>query len=139
MLPTLGLSLMLVNLVLCKEQGTAVRGQLTCRGSTTPNVEVKLFDLDTLDADDLMAESYTGPTGVFYLNGTTFEVTSIEPELRIYHNCNNNGKPCKRKIRRRVPDQFIYSAGTAHQVYNLGALELSGTFENEGTACENEI
>ncbi|CAD5232721.1 unnamed protein product [Bursaphelenchus xylophilus] len=133
------ISLAIVGLVVCKEQGVAVRGQLTCRGNSIPSVQVKLFDLDTLDADDLMAEGHTGPSGVFYLNGTTFELTSIEPELRIYHDCNNAGKPCKRKIRRRVPEQFIYSEGTKHDVYNLGTLELAGPFENEQTACENEV
>jgi hypothetical protein len=70
-----------------RKQGVAVSGQLLCNGLPAKNVHVKIFDVDRNpgDSDDMLDEKYTDARGFFKLDGTTRELTTIEPELRIYH------------------------------------------------------
>lgn len=41
------------------------------------------------DPDDLMADGYTDDDGRFELEGDTMEGTTIDPHLKIYHDCND--------------------------------------------------
>lgn len=45
-----------------------------------------------MDLDDLMAEGKSDANGTFYLSGTETELTTIDPKLNIYHNCNDERK-----------------------------------------------
>ena len=49
-----------------------------------------MYFLDPGDSDDLLDEKYTDINGEFILDGTTRELTNIEPELRIFHDCNDD-------------------------------------------------
>ncbi|ULT90775.1 hypothetical protein L5515_008665 [Caenorhabditis briggsae] len=75
-------------------QGVAVKGKLTCGGKPWKNAKVKLFDIDTNpgDPDDLLDEKYTDKDGEFRLDGTTREMTPIDPVLYIYHDCEDSIK-----------------------------------------------
>lgn len=77
-----------------RKQGVAVTGQLLCNGVPAKNIKVKIYDLDRNpgDSDDLLDEKFTDARGDFSVNGTTRELTTIEPELRIYHKCEDGGK-----------------------------------------------
>lgn len=41
------------------------------------------------DLDDLMAEGRSDSNGRFELSGNNAEVTTIDPKLNIYHDCND--------------------------------------------------
>lgn len=59
----------------------------------------KIADLvDPGDSDDLLDEGVTDRDGRFKLDGTTRELTTIEPEIRIYHDCNDGIKVDPLKI-----------------------------------------
>lgn len=77
-----------------RKQGVAVKGQLLCNGIPAKNVKVKIYDLDRNpgDSDDLLDEKFTDARGNFLVDGTTRELTTIEPELRIYHKCEDGMK-----------------------------------------------
>ena len=42
-----------------------------------------------IDTDDLLDEGTTDSSGHFELSGSTTEITSIDPKLNIYHDCND--------------------------------------------------
>ncbi|PIO64807.1 Transthyretin-like family protein [Teladorsagia circumcincta] len=44
------------------------------------------------DPDDVLDQVLTESDGVFKLSGFASELTPIDPELRIYHDCNDHGK-----------------------------------------------
>lgn len=74
-----------------RRQSTAVRGRLVCGTTPQKGILVKLFDEDDgPDPDDLLGSTRTDDNGEFYLSGDTIELTNIDPEVRIYHNCNNH-------------------------------------------------
>ncbi|KAH7697046.1 transthyretin-like protein 1 precursor, partial [Aphelenchoides avenae] len=107
MLRTLVL-LSLVGTCLCiglgRKQSAGVRGTLVCDGKAAKHVKVKLYDNDRgIDADDKMAEGKTDANGEFELKGFTHEITTIDPKLNIYHDCNDN-LPCQRKTSISIPD-----------------------------------
>lgn len=45
-----------------------------------------------IDADDLMASGKTDAQGMFELKGYTDEITTIDPKLNIYHDCEDGMK-----------------------------------------------
>lgn len=45
-----------------------------------------------LDPDDELAQGYTDSDGRFALQGDETELTTIDVQLKIYHNCNNELK-----------------------------------------------
>lgn len=88
-----------------------------CGSQPAANVQVKLLDEDhgkydsaslTLfqdgayptfrkslilgDPDDMLDHMITKEDGVFNVSGFASELTPIDPELRIYHDCNDHGK-----------------------------------------------
>ncbi|VDL65987.1 unnamed protein product [Nippostrongylus brasiliensis] len=74
--------------VSAKLQNVTVKGITVCQKRRMANQRVQLFDRDTLDPNDLLAEVHTNKDGEFSLYGEEDEVGSIEPFLRIHHNCN---------------------------------------------------
>ncbi|VDK79618.1 unnamed protein product [Cylicostephanus goldi] len=63
-----------------------------CGDQPAANVHVKLYDEDQGDPDDVLDNTYTKADGLFSLSGFASEITPIDPELRIYHDCNDNGR-----------------------------------------------
>ncbi|KAI6170266.1 hypothetical protein M3Y98_01221900 [Aphelenchoides besseyi] len=89
-------------------QSAAVRGILKCNGVPAENVKVKLYDVDTLDPDDLMDEGLTDSEGRFLLRGHETEVTTIEPKLNVYNSCKKDRLlPCPKKFSIRIPGQLL--------------------------------
>ena len=73
-----------------RKQSVAVKGRLMCGSVPARGVLVKLFDEDDgPDPDDMLDSGYTDENGDFSLSGDTVEFTNIDPELRVYHSCNN--------------------------------------------------
>uniref|UniRef100_A0A1I7ZD17 Transthyretin-like family protein n=1 Tax=Steinernema glaseri TaxID=37863 RepID=A0A1I7ZD17_9BILA len=120
-----------------RKQGVAVKGRLTCGDKPLKNTKVKIFDVDRNpgDSDDMLDEKFTDANGEFSLDGTTRELTQIEPELRIFHDCNDGIRPCQRRVVIEVPTKYIHH-GTVKEWYNIGTLNVKQPFPNEDRSCD---
>ncbi|GMS79965.1 hypothetical protein PENTCL1PPCAC_2140 [Pristionchus entomophagus] len=119
-------------------QGVAVKGNLLCGGTVLRNTKVKIYDLDRNpgDADDLLDEGYADRDGHFALDGTTRELTEIEPVLYIYHDCDDEIRPCQKWVTIDVPTKFIHH-GKVKDWYDIGEIDLKQTFPKQSRSCEH--
>ncbi|VDM96019.1 unnamed protein product [Thelazia callipaeda] len=119
-----------------RAQSTGIRGRLLCNGKPASRVLVKLYDDDRgLDMDDFMGETKTNSQGDFELQGYIHEFTPIDPKMNIYHDCNDEWKPCQRKISIMIPNGYITEAKKPTKWYNAGTIELAGKFAGETRDC----
>ncbi|KAK0409730.1 hypothetical protein QR680_004720 [Steinernema hermaphroditum] len=120
-----------------RKQGVAVKGRLMCGDKPLKNTKVKIFDVDRNpgDSDDMLDEKYTDANGEFVLDGTTRELSDIEPELRIYHDCDDGIRPCQRKVVLEVPKKYIHH-GKVKEWYNFGNINVKQPFPNEDRVCD---
>jgi hypothetical protein len=86
-------------------------------------------------SDDLLDSKYTNDEGEFYLAGETMELTNIDPEVRIYHSCNQHIPLCKREWVIGIPDKYITAGTTPNKVMDLGTLNLEVELEGESRDC----
>ncbi|GMT17970.1 hypothetical protein PFISCL1PPCAC_9267, partial [Pristionchus fissidentatus] len=118
------------------DQSAAVVGQLRCHGEPAAGVLVKLYDDDFgPDLDDLMAEGHTDSEGRFTLSGTTDEVSTIDPKLNIYHDCDETFTPCQRRITIEIPKSYVTNGKIPTKTFDFGAMELAGKFAGETRDC----
>ncbi|VDK31164.1 unnamed protein product [Gongylonema pulchrum] len=85
--------------------------------------------------DDVMASCYTDSGGRFDLHGNSYELSTIDPEVRIYHDCNDYGRPCQREWIIRIPDRYVSSGAVASRTMELGELNLEVELEDEDQEC----
>ncbi|CAD5232848.1 unnamed protein product [Bursaphelenchus xylophilus] len=138
-------SLAIVCLLLCgsalafRKQGVAVKGTLVCNGVPEVGTKVKTWDVDRNpgDSDDQLAAAVTDRKGYFELDGTTRETTQIEPELRVYTDCNDGPAPCRRVLTFPVPPEYIHT-GKAEKIYDFGRIELKDKQEKERRTCKED-
>uniref|UniRef100_A0A0K0EE72 Transthyretin-like family protein n=1 Tax=Strongyloides stercoralis TaxID=6248 RepID=A0A0K0EE72_STRER len=116
-------------------QSTGAVGRVTCNGNPYNNALIKLFDEDDLDIDDLIDETKSKMSGDFEVQGSHREITSIDPKIVIFHNCNELIGICSRKITIKIPDSYITSGSKPSRIYDIGTLELSGKFDGEERDC----
>ncbi|GMT15594.1 hypothetical protein PFISCL1PPCAC_6891 [Pristionchus fissidentatus] len=117
-------------------QSASVKGKLTCNGQPAGDIKVKLYDVDTFDPDDLMAEGVSKADGTFALAGSEKENTKIDPKVNIYHKCNHKGL-CMKKIAVIIPKDFVSEGEVAERVFDIGEINLAGRFSGESTDCIN--
>uniref|UniRef100_A0A0M3HRA0 Transthyretin-like family protein n=2 Tax=Ascaris TaxID=6251 RepID=A0A0M3HRA0_ASCLU len=121
-----------------RTQSAGVKGILMCNDKPASKVKVKLYDDDRgIDTDDLLDEGKTDQNGHFELKGYTHEITTIDPKLNIYHDCEDGLKPCQRKVTIYIPDKFVYSGKTPKTLYDAGTIQLAGKFKGETRDCLN--
>ncbi|CAB3409918.1 unnamed protein product [Caenorhabditis bovis] len=113
-----------VQSIIGRKQSVGVRGKLLCGNQPISNATVKLWDNDLFDPDDLMAEAQTKPDGSFQVAGLTVSTTSIDPQIRIYHNCRNKKSGCKRRVTFNIPDNYISSGNQVTKWFEFGALNM---------------
>ncbi|KAL3101131.1 hypothetical protein niasHS_001591 [Heterodera schachtii] len=124
------------SLLAFRTQSAGARGQLLCGGRPARGVLVKLFDEDDgPDPDDELDTVYTDLDGRFEVSGSTMELTNIDPELRIYHDCNLHIPLCKREWVIGIPDKYIASGTLPKKLMNLGSVELEIELEDESRDC----
>lgn len=117
-------------------QSVWVKGKLKCGNRDAKNIRVELVDVDLApNPDDLLDSGYTNATGEFDLKGSSSEFSDIDPEIRIYHDCNDLGIPCERKWVIRIPKKYIYDGTVAQQPMNVGILNLELELEHEIHHC----
>uniref|UniRef100_A0A915DLP4 G-protein coupled receptors family 1 profile domain-containing protein n=1 Tax=Ditylenchus dipsaci TaxID=166011 RepID=A0A915DLP4_9BILA len=111
------------------KQSAAVKGKLTCDGKPAANILVKLYDKDRfVSMDDKMAQTKTSADGTFSLSGSTREMSTIDPKVYFFHDCNDGIKPCQRRVSIGIPSKYVNDGPTAKQPYDAGTIELSVTF-----------
>ncbi|MFH4974043.1 hypothetical protein AB6A40_000752 [Gnathostoma spinigerum] len=113
-------------------------GRLMCGEEPSRHTLVRLIDDDGVggpNSDDLLDVGFTDSDGAFSLNGSSFEFTNIDPELHIYHDCNNLGKRCLREWVIRIPDNYLYDGIHPRRPMKLGTLNLELELENEEREC----
>uniref|UniRef100_A0A1I7SK88 Transthyretin-like family protein n=1 Tax=Bursaphelenchus xylophilus TaxID=6326 RepID=A0A1I7SK88_BURXY len=72
-------------------QSAGAKGKLTCNGKPLSGVLIKLYDDDRgLDTDDFMGKTKTDSEGYFELQGHSDEISSIDPKINIYHDCDDS-------------------------------------------------
>ncbi|CAJ0603483.1 unnamed protein product [Cylicocyclus nassatus] len=105
---------------------------LICGDKPASGVTVKLWDEDDgPDPDDLLAEGVTNAKGEFTLQGSEKEVTNIDPVFKVYHDCDDGIKPGQRKVKFRIPSQYISAGGSPKKLFNIGVLNLETIFPKE--------
>uniref|UniRef100_A0A914WED9 Serine/threonine-protein phosphatase n=1 Tax=Plectus sambesii TaxID=2011161 RepID=A0A914WED9_9BILA len=119
-----------------RQQSAAVTGRLFCGTAPAANVQVKLVDNDGgPDPDDEMDSGYTDADGKFSLSGDTRELTTIDPFLKVYHDCNDGAVPCQRKWKIQVPDKYVTAGKTPKKAFNLGDVNLEVELSDEDHDC----
>lgn len=107
-----------------------------------------IFFIVGMDPDDELDAGYTDSEGKFELAGDEREITNIDPELKIYHDCNkgiNVGlkvlvdfaklQPCPRKWVIGIPDNYITAGQTPKKYFDLGTVNLEVELEKEDHDC----
>ncbi|CAA91371.1 Transthyretin-like family protein [Caenorhabditis elegans] len=116
-------------------QAVRVTGKVTCNGQPAENIKVKLYEKEIV-LDKLLDEKSTDGRGSFTLAGNKKELTAIDPHVNIYHKCNYNGV-CYKKLKIKIPKSFISEGETADRTFDIGELNLAGSFSGESTDCLN--
>ncbi|KAL7070525.1 hypothetical protein ACQ4LE_010502 [Meloidogyne hapla] len=130
-------SLLISNSNGMRQQAVGARGRLLCGSKPAANVLVKLYDKDTgMDPDDQLDSTRTDANGHFQVAGDEREMTNIDPQLKIYHDCNKGLNPCPRKWTLNLPDKYIYSGRAPPKVYyEMGEVNLEVEIEGETFDC----
>lgn len=104
-------------------QSVAVKGVFFCGDRSASNVSVKLWNVGS-GPDDLLAEGYTDAQGSFLLEGNADDLTSIDPALYAYHDCNDSNTG-RRKLKFKLPNEYVTNdQATARRVFDIGTFNL---------------
>ncbi|KAI1709753.1 transthyretin-like family domain-containing protein [Ditylenchus destructor] len=118
------------------KQSVGVKGYLMCDGKPAADVRVKLYDIDrVVSMDDKLDDGKTDARGYFELSGATREISTIDPKLYVYHDCNDGWKPCQRRFGIMIPDKFVTEGEIPSRFYDAGIIELAGEFSGETRDC----
>ncbi|MFH4974040.1 hypothetical protein AB6A40_000749 [Gnathostoma spinigerum] len=117
-------------------QSYRVKGQLLCGDQPAKGVRVKLIDDDFgSDPDDELEAAYTDENGRFTLDGGTKERTTIDPHLKIYHDCNDGSKPCQRRWKFELPHHYITDGDNPQRTLDMGIWNLEAILPGESHDC----
>ncbi|VDO80914.1 unnamed protein product [Onchocerca flexuosa] len=114
------------------------------------------------DIDDLLQEGRTNAQGYFELSGYTSEITTIDPFLKIYHDCDDGFKerlrysnltnlreikyfknlttsfkfqPCQRKVAFEIPTSYVSNGRQVEKFFNIGTVNMEIKFPGETRDC----
>uniref|UniRef100_A0A915CJY4 Transthyretin-like protein 5 n=1 Tax=Parascaris univalens TaxID=6257 RepID=A0A915CJY4_PARUN len=119
-----------------RTQSAGVRGTLLCGDKPLVGAKVKLWDDDSgPDMDDLLQEGVTDAHGYFELSGHTSELSTIDPVLKIYHDCDDGIMPCQRKVAFEIPDSYVNNGEKAAKFFDIGTINMQIIFERETRDC----
>ncbi|KAK0396676.1 hypothetical protein QR680_001809 [Steinernema hermaphroditum] len=118
------------------QQSYKVIGRLLCGEIPAKDVRVKLVDDDFgPDPDDDLQSGYTNDEGYFELSGDTTELTTIDPHLKIYHDCNDGITPCQRRWKFELPNHYITKGNKPHNTLDIGTWNLEAKMPGESHDC----
>ncbi|VDK50421.1 unnamed protein product [Anisakis simplex] len=119
-----------------RTQSAGVKGTLLCGDKPLVGARVKLWDDDSgPDLDDLLQDGTTNSEGYFELSGTTSELSTIDPVLKIYHDCDDGIMPCQREVSFEIPDSYVQSGEKVKKFFNIGTINMQIIFERESRDC----
>uniref|UniRef100_A0A8R1DWK3 Uncharacterized protein n=1 Tax=Caenorhabditis japonica TaxID=281687 RepID=A0A8R1DWK3_CAEJA len=124
------------------KKAVGAKGTLLCGKVPAQNVRVRLFRVKPGKKDDvaqILDEKYTGPQGMFQVEGNTngfpLNETDLQPVISFYHHCDDDPKKLEKTAFRRfnynVPAQFVNQGASAKKTYDLGSLNIQLEFPNE--------
>uniref|UniRef100_A0AC35FXH5 Transthyretin-like family protein n=1 Tax=Panagrolaimus sp. PS1159 TaxID=55785 RepID=A0AC35FXH5_9BILA len=115
-----------------RQQAVGVKGILMCGDKPAGGVQVKLWDEDDgPDPDDELDAMFSNPDGSFEVKGSTRELTTIDPVFKVYHDCDDGIMPGQRKIKFKIPTQYIAAGGVPKKIFDIGILNLETKFPGE--------
>ncbi|KAI6235189.1 Transthyretin-like protein 46 [Aphelenchoides besseyi] len=74
-------------------------------------------------------------SGQFDLSGDTTEMTTIDVNLKIYHDCNDDLIPCQRRWKFELPNNYITSGKTPMKTLDIGTWNLEAILPGENHDC----
>ncbi|ULT82798.1 hypothetical protein L5515_018065 [Caenorhabditis briggsae] len=134
---------LLATAVLAADQHTGrqnyrVKGVFRCGTESAKGVQVKLIDDDFgPDPDDDLGNGFTDANGAFELSGHTSELTTIDPHLKVYHDCDDGINPCQRRWKFELPNNYIFSDSDAPKTLDIGIWNLEGVLPGESRDCDH--
>lgn len=82
-----------------------------------------------------MGETLTSQDGTFQVQGSSQELTAIEPYLKIYHHCGDQGEflfvHCPLNYIFDLPSEKITIGPVPSFVHNAGIINLRGNFRRD--------
>ncbi|CAI5449801.1 unnamed protein product [Caenorhabditis angaria] len=111
-------------------QNITVKGVAVCNKKRLANVQVELWEKDTLDPDDLLNTVQTNSEGEFEVYGEQDETHAIVPYIRVLHNCNPSKPNCNRIGEYIVPKDKIGG------IYDMTYLTLDIKVHGEKEKCK---
>ncbi|EGT43188.1 hypothetical protein CAEBREN_22620 [Caenorhabditis brenneri] len=115
-----------------------VKGIFKCGSEPAKNAQVKLIDDDFgSDPDDDLGNGFTDANGFFELKGSTTELTTIDPHLKVYHDCDDGINPCQRRWKFELPNNYIYSDSQEPKTLDIGIWNLEGVLPGETRDCNH--
>jgi hypothetical protein len=112
------------------EAGTqkyTVKGKFMCGNTPSPGAQTSVKMLDkSLGPDTNMGKMKVDSSGSFRIDGTSSGITSIDPELHIYTDCDDGVMPGQRRLKLKLPKKYIGNAGG----YDIGTINLESHFKD---------
>ncbi|OUC43003.1 Transthyretin-like family protein [Trichinella nativa] len=85
--------------------------------------------------DDTLDEKKTNSEGEFLVDGQTREMGTIDPVVKIYHDC-HDGKPCQRRWKFEVPKRYVTDSNKAEPlIFDIGTMNLEAYWHDEERNC----
>ncbi|VDN01432.1 unnamed protein product, partial [Onchocerca ochengi] len=85
--------------------------------------------------ENSMDEGKTDSEGRFLLQGHETSITSIDPILKLYHNCDVENAQCLKRFSILIPNDFVSEGLEPKKTFDMGTLNLGGKFFDEGREC----
>ncbi|VDM44194.1 unnamed protein product, partial [Toxocara canis] len=98
-------------------------------------INTNVYKLSGPDPDDELDAGYTDEKGHFDLSGDTTEMTTIDPHLKIYHDCNDGITPCQRRWKFELPNHYITGGRMPQKTLNIGTWNLEAKLPDESHDC----
>ncbi|KAF1750738.1 hypothetical protein GCK72_017289 [Caenorhabditis remanei] len=124
------------------KKAVGAKGTLLCGKDPAQNVRVRLFRVKPGKKDDIaqmLDEKYTGPQGMFHVEGNTngfpLNETDLQPVISFYHHCDDDPKKLEKTAFRRfnynLPNSSVNTGEKAKKTYDMGTLNIQLEFPNE--------
>jgi len=110
-------------------QSVGVRGELGCpyRNEFTMQIVIELWDRNQFRMDSNLARVIPNQEGFFDIQGTADAWGTMNPYLRIRHNCCPYECPPSQEVLLEVPQQFVTSGPYPLYWFEAGPIELANS------------